>query len=354
MSDQAVSSLSKPAWSVQRQFKRILEGQRTFVLVALAFVATGSLLLPNPGLLTLPVITQFLLFNLLSLIYAVVAHILAHLAASRSLNLSVDHAFKNVLALENLSRAVPSLLLIGAFMFTFPSFKSHIPELNPYSWDPMFAQVDRVLHFGKSPWQWLEEITGYGAFTIFIDKVYYLWFPVTFASAAVAVTASGDSALRHRFLLTFVLSWIVIGCMLATGLSSVGPIFYDRLHGGASEFTALVARLVETNDQSPLQALVVRDMLWQSYTDSSNTIVSGISAMPSMHNAICVLLFLAARHVNRWLALGAALYAFAIFAGSVHLGWHYAVDGYAAAVLVAILWKAAGYAVTAATPQQPA
>ena len=50
-------------------------------------------------------------------------------------------------------------------------------------------------------------------------------------------------------------------------------------------------------------------------------------------------MFLAARHVHRVVAIAAALFALAIFTGSVHLGWHYAVDGYASAFLVAVIWK---------------
>ena len=60
--------------------------------------------------------------------------------------------------------------------------------------------------------------------------------------------------------------------------------------------------------------------LWQHHIGNFSSLVSGISAMPSMHNAMCALLFLAARHVKRWKAMVAALYAVLIFAGSVHLG----------------------------------
>lgn len=175
-----------------------------------------------------------------------------------------------------------------------------------------------------------------------IDRFYYLWFLVAFAPAAIAATAPGNSELRHRFLLTFVLSWLVVGCLFATIFSSAGPIFYDQLLGGQSGYSELIANLNLVHSQHKLNSAIISDMLWQNYSGNTGGVVSGISAMPSMHNAICVLLFLAARHINRWLALGAALYALAIFIGSVHLGWHYAVDAYAAAILVAVLWKATG------------
>lgn len=36
------------------------------------------------------------------------------------------------------------------------------------------------------------------------------------------------------------------------------------------------------------------------------------------------------------------LFAILIFAGSVHLGWHYAVDGYASALSTAAIWIGVG------------
>ena len=343
MSDQSASGQLAAAGPSGFSLRAVTEGQAAYVIIAALFIAAITVFLPNPRLLTQPVLMQYLQFNVLALIYAVVAHILARSLAERSLSPGIDHAFKVILSRGNLARALPTLLLISLFTFSFPSFKSHIPDFNPFTWDAQFAALDRWLHFGRAPWEILAGVTGYGTFTVLIDKVYYLWFPVIFASAAIAAATPGNGVLRHRFLIAFALSWILIGCLSAVVLSSAGPIFYDRLTGAPSEFSPLIAQLSAVNLQTPLQALLVRDGLWTSYLDPSGTVISGISAMPSMHNALCVLMFLAARHISRRLAFAAALFAGMIFLGSIHLGWHYAADAYAAAVLMALIWKLSGW-----------
>jgi membrane-associated phospholipid phosphatase len=83
-------------------------------------------------------------------------------------------------------------------------------------------------------------------------------------------------------------------------------------------------------------------MLWNGYTGASSGSI-GISAFPSLHVATAVLFALYAS--RRWGRIGLALWAFAatILVGSVVLGWHYAVDGYAGALLSVLIWKAAGF-----------
>jgi hypothetical protein len=61
-----------------------------------------------------------------------------------------------------------------------------------------------------------------------------------------------------------------------------------------------------------------------------------------MHNAITVLYALTLSRAPRLIRLAAWGYAALIFVGSIHLGWHYAVDGLAAGVMVWGIWGAAG------------
>ena len=45
----------------------------------------------------------------------------------------------------------------------------------------------------------------------------------------------------------------------------------------------------------------------------------------------------------RWLAWGLLGYAIVLWIGTVHLGWHYAVDGEASALLIYPIWWLSGW-----------
>jgi membrane-associated phospholipid phosphatase len=63
--------------------------------------------------------------------------------------------------------------------------------------------------------------------------------------------------------------------------------------------------------------------------------------MPSMHVASSIIVMLLAYRINR--GLGHLMLAFTnvMMIGSVHLGWHYAVDGLFGAALALACWYAA-------------
>src|SRR5262245_29974527 len=94
--------------------------------------------------------------------------------------------------------------------------------------------------------------------------------------------------------------------------------------------------LQSVNTIVPVWALNVQDMLWQGYVGEAA--FKGISAMPSMHNATTLLFATAAFKVNRVAGWLLSVHAALIFLGSIHLGWHYAVDSYLAWPLMLLVW----------------
>jgi hypothetical protein len=62
-----------------------------------------------------------------------------------------------------------------------------------------------------------------------------------------------------------------------------------------------------------------------------------------MHLAVSTLLTLAAFQLHRLLGLAFVAFTAAILFGSVHLGWHYAIDGYVSIACTTLIWFAVGW-----------
>jgi hypothetical protein len=250
-------------------------------------------------------------------------------------------------------RLLPGLVLLVAtspFISSFTFFKTQIPFFNAFTWDRTFAAWDRWLHGGVHPWELLQPFLGLPPVTTAINAIYHAWFFVLFAVLFWQAFSTTDRWLRARFFLSFYLSWIVIGTVAATLLASAGPVYYQRLLGEEGGFSALFAYLEATSHSSPVWALEVQERLWAGYEAREVGKGAGISAMPSMHVAMAVLFALLARAGARRLYPVFVLFAVAILVGSVHLGWHYAIDGYLAAVMVWAIWMVSGRLVGAVMP----
>ena len=236
---------------------------------------------------------------------------------------------------------------LSAMMPVFVAFKSSIPLFHPFSWDVAFMEWDRWLHFRHHPYELLQPVLGRPQVTKFVDVVYFSWIHVMwFTVVWQAWHGSRVTPVRSQFLLSFALCWIVLGTLLATLLSSAGPIYFGDIVGRADPYGPLMEYLRTTNETHPLRVLRVRDLLWAAYVSPGEFIVAGISAMPSLHIAIAVLMSFLGFSVNRWLGWAYAAFAVAIFIGSIHLAWHYAIDGYFSAVAVTGIWWVSGRIVT--------
>jgi hypothetical protein len=96
------------------------------------------------------------------------------------------------------------------------------------------------------------------------------------------------------------------------------------------------------NNVVPVMALDVQEQLWNSYARNGLATLGGITAMPSMHVATSLSFALVGYAHNRKLGHLLLLFTFIVQIGSVHLGWHYAIDGYVAAIGTLLVWWCVG------------
>ena len=234
--------------------------------------------------------------------------------------------------------------VLTVFMAAFLYNKTAIPDILPFRWDPVFAEWDRMLFLGHDPWTLLHPFLGHPLATVVIDYLYAAWVPLVFAVWIwVQATPVVDTGLRRQYWLATILSWTLIGLVAATALSSAGPCFAADLFPAMSiSYAPLNDYLAQVHRDYLLASSLTKDFLWQVYLTGSDE-PGGISAMPSMHNAQAVLFACLGYRVNSRLGHLFAAYAVVIFLGSIHLAWHYAVDGIVAMALALIVWRLAGW-----------
>jgi membrane-associated phospholipid phosphatase len=134
----------------------------------------------------------------------------------------------------------------------------------------------------------------------------------------------------------------LLGNLTAILISSVGPCFYAHIVPGPDPYAGLMQYLSSADRQIPVLALQVQHALWSDHAHGIGSTALSISAMPSMHVGSATLLALFGWRLSRTVGFALTIFAVLIMLGSVHLGWHYAIDGYVAALGAALIWFTTG------------
>ena len=230
--------------------------------------------------------------------------------------------------------AVTGTVLAGIGGSFFLPLKFAIPKEIPFWLDAPLAAAERSL-FGADPWLLLNHLLGWALLPV--DQLYALWVPVQLV-VFFTVMLEPPSAAKSHALIAYSMAWFLLGVVAATFLSSAGPIFYDRVFGG-SQF-ALLGETLRARGASA--ALTESDMMWSALASGNPGLVMGISAVPSLHVAITLWIFLAARAMAPRLAKWALIYFIFIWLASIQLGWHYVSDGAVGAIGMLLIWAIAG------------
>jgi hypothetical protein len=244
-------------------------------------------------------------------------------------------------------------LLLVPTQITFQALKQSIAPVIGFPADPVLHRLDVVLH-GRMPWQWLGFLLSHEAILRGLDWLYLSWF-IGLLLFVLWASWTRHRDLRQRALLTFAFMWIGAGTLAAGAAASAGPCYYGvavSRDDPYDPYEGLVARLDAFGEtrRGPLHARSAQQELWKAQQAGDWEPFGGVSAMPSLHVGIAVLFALIGWRTSRLSGMLLTSFAVAIQVGSVLLAWHYAIDGYAAALLAIASWKLAGRLIAPAAP----
>jgi hypothetical protein len=217
------------------------------------------------------------------------------------------------------------IVLVGLQMGVLAWLKIMLPIAQGFWADPLLAHLDSALFLGIDPWRITHALFWWAP----LDQAYITWAPVKFA-VLLALLLAPASNLRSRALLSYFLI-LCVGSLGQYLLPSAGPIFYSALELGPRFADLPIAPWAKEASA----------YLWADHLRGGGHIGTGISAMPSLHVAIALWLALVLRsYFPRLQAIGWVYFGL-IFVGSIHLGWHYAVDSIAGSALALLAFRLA-------------
>jgi hypothetical protein len=243
---------------------------------------------------------------------------------------------EKLITIKRLGGFIIVFATIPLFLGVFSNIKQSIPLVYPFTWDRFFMKLDRVLHGGHHPWILLQPFLGYPAVTKAIDYFYvsgfYLYLLSCYGWDGAINGGSEPSSSKLRPGLDNYRNGF------SNPLFFRGPMLLFGCNRRANPWTVdVVSRLHSQND------FLMQGSIKKAYGNPTRKHQPAIwrnLCMLSVHVATAVLFALAGwvQTAPRHRLTG---YALVIQIGSVHLGWHYAVDGYFSAMLTYLIWKLA-------------
>ncbi len=245
-------------------------------------------------------------------------------------------------------------VLVGAavWLYLIPAFavvKAMVPLPLGYWADPLFAELDRLVHLGHDAWRVYWPLATQVPFQVHFIGYHFAWTVLALSLPVLATAFDPDIGRRNRVLVGYLFVWIGLGNLLAALFASVGPVYYADLTGIAryADYEAVREAVV------PADGAVRRlqTMMWENWEERTGRVGFAISAFPSVHVGMAALVMVYLVAISRLTGLIGIGYLALTQLTSVSYGWHYAVDGYASIALVVLVWWASGRIVTRSRPR---
>lgn len=225
---------------------------------------------------------------------------------------------------------------------SFTVYKARVVGADGYAYDTLFTAWDRAIFGGQDPWVLTHALVPSDQALAWIDFLYHPAFLPMVLGFLVCLAVRSNPALRYTYMLSYLICFVIVGMILADRFNAAGPIFDGAVFGDGTTFAPLIDRLQGQAERTDARFWPIRNYLLALHQGNHVGFGGGISGMPSMHVVLAFLWAFAGWHISRTVGWIVTVYAGFIWFSSVHLGWHYFVDGLVGLAVLGVVWATIG------------
>ena len=174
-------------------------------------------------------------------------------------------AFRHMFSARRMAHFFAGTLLIFAlwpFQATFTSIKNTL-SINGFLYDRVQADIDKLMHFNTDPWQLLFWLGGQPGVPLHRRGQLHGRLVRTLLRHPIlgGRITEYPGGFRVRYIVSFMLVWIVVGNLLAGAYISAGPVYYGHVTGDFARFGEQLA-LIARNEGHFNAAVNYQNYLW--------------------------------------------------------------------------------------------